>query len=211
MNILVAGASGTTGQLIVQLISKKGDTPIALLRNPNKEVAFPNNTTIREGDLEGDLKGVMDNIDAVFFAAGSGSSTGKDKTLTVDQEGAKKLIDRAKEAGIKRFVMLSSKGAEAPDEQPEGIQHYMHAKHNADLYLQASGLNYVIVRPVRLNNEPAIGKVEASDQVNGEGEITRADVANFMVHALYSDSTLNKVVELTQGDVPIAEAIRQFS
>ncbi|WP_237359092.1 NAD(P)H-binding protein, partial [Salmonella enterica] len=62
---------------------------------------------IVHANLEGGFGHAMDNADAVIFAAGSGASTGADKTIIVDLWGAMKAIDYAKERGIKRFVQLS--------------------------------------------------------------------------------------------------------
>jgi uncharacterized protein YbjT (DUF2867 family) len=56
-------------------------------------------------------------------------------------------------ANIKKFVMLSSMGADKPEETTQ-LQEFLKAKYNADEYLKVSGLNYSIVRPGSLTNEP---------------------------------------------------------
>tara|TARA_R110002124_G_C8697964_1_gene493701 strand:+ start:38 stop:460 length:423 start_codon:yes stop_codon:yes gene_type:complete len=138
-NILVAGANGTTGKKIVDLLNKSQNfNPIAMVRKEEQQAYFKNqNIQTVLGDLEADVTSVFTNpIDRVIFAAGS---AGKN-VIGVDQEGAKKLIDASKKANIKKFVMLSSMGADEPEEATQ-LQEYLKAKHNADEYLKSSGLN----------------------------------------------------------------------
>lgn len=98
MNVLIAGANGTTGRLLIEQIAKEGEhRAIAMVRDPKQEPELEKlgaQTVV--GDLEGDVSHAIHLADAVIFAAGSGSKTGPDKTISVDQEGAKNLIDEAK-------------------------------------------------------------------------------------------------------------------
>ncbi|MGB3467588.1 MAG: SDR family oxidoreductase [Cyclobacteriaceae bacterium] len=207
MNILVAGATGNTGKKIVKKLENMGQTPVAMVRNSSDDHNFPQNTQILRADLEEDLTGKLDNIDAVIFAAGSGSGTSEEKTIAVDQEGAKKLVDEAKNQGIRRFVMLSSKGAESPKDAKEEMQHYLQAKRNADDYLIDSGLEFTIVRPVSLTDDEGIGKVNVSHHVDASTEIAREDVADFLVESLFEEAMSGEVVELTTGETPIKQAV----
>jgi uncharacterized protein YbjT (DUF2867 family) len=77
---------------------------------------------------------------------------GGTNVIGVDQEGAKNY-DASKKANIKGFVMLSSMGADKPEET-NSIARVLKSKYNADEYLKVSGLNYSIVRPGSLTNEP---------------------------------------------------------
>lgn len=204
-NVIVAGVSGTTGRLVAQNLCDAGFSPIALVRDPGKADDI-GASAVRRGDLENLDPSVFDGIDGAVFAAGSGSSTGPEKTISVDQEGSKTFTDLAKEAQVGRVVMLSAKGAEASDDD---IRHYMRAKRQADDHLQASGVNYTIVRPVKLSNNSASGRVELAADVAFDGEVPRADVAQVLVVALTDDAASNKVVELRSGETPIGEAFRQ--
>ena len=207
-NILVAGANGTTGKKIVSYLKESQYfNPVAMVRKKEQQKQFK----IQEidtllGDLEEDLSEVVKGIDKVIFAAGSGGSTGPEKTTAVDQEGAKRLIDAAKEAGVKKFVMLSSINADNP-QSSDSLQHYLEAKKNADDHLKKSGLLYTIVRPGTLKNESGTRKIEAASKVK-PGKITRDDVAYTLVHVLNDDIAQNTVFEMVEGEERIEDALK---
>jgi uncharacterized protein YbjT (DUF2867 family) len=208
-NILVAGANGTTGKKIVALLNKSQlYNPIAMVRKEEQQAYFKDqNIQTVLGDLEADVTPVFTNpIDRVIFAAGS---AGKN-VLGVDQEGAKKLIDASKKANIKKFVMLSSMGADKP-EQATQLQEYLKAKHNADEYLKKSGLNYSIVRPGTLTNDSQLEMIELQQKLNKHGEISRADVAQTLVQSLEDKIAANATFEIIKGDTSIQKALDQIS
>src|SRR5680860_833586 len=189
-NILVAGAHGTTGQKIVRILKDSEDfEPIAMVRAKDQVHFFKNqNVKTVVANLEDDLSQAVKNIDKVIFAAGSGG----EKVVQVDQEGAKRLIDASKKAGIKKFVMLSSIGAGRP-EKADQLKDYLNAKHNADEHLKDSGLNYTIVRPGTLNNDKGTGKIKLEKELESVGEIPREDVARIMVASL-PDATAHNAI-----------------
>ncbi|RXJ51316.1 SDR family oxidoreductase [Gelidibacter gilvus] len=207
-NVLVAGANGTTGKQIVKLLSETQDfNPVAMVRKKEQMAQFETEgiSTVL-GDLEQDVSHAFKNIDKVIFAAGSGGKN----VIGVDQEGAKRLIDASKHSNIKKFVMLSSMGADAP-EKAEQLQEYLKAKQNADEHLKNSGLNYAIVRPGTLTNDNATNHIQLKEKLSQSGEISRADVAQTLVRVL-NDDTANKVsFEILNGDTLIGEAVEKFS
>lgn len=208
-NILVAGANGTTGKKIVDLLNKSQNfNPIAMVRKEEQQAYFKNqNIQTVLGDLEADVTSVFTNpIDRVIFAAGS---AGKN-VIGVDQEGAKKLIDASKKANIKKFVMLSSMGADKPEEATQ-LQEYLKAKHNADEYLKSSGLNYSIVRPGTLTNDSQLEMIELQQKLNKHGEISRADVAQTLVQSLEDKTAHNATFEIIKGDTSIQNALNEIS
>ncbi|MAW93998.1 MULTISPECIES: SDR family oxidoreductase [unclassified Leeuwenhoekiella] len=209
-NILVAGANGTTGKKIVTYLKESQYfNPVAMVRKAEQQKQFEiQDIDTVLGDLEEDLSGVVKGIDKVIFAAGSGGSTGPEKTTAVDQEGAKSLMDASKNAGIKKFVMLSSINADDPSSSDK-LQHYLEAKKNADEHLMKSGLKYTIVRPGSLTNDSGTREITASKKVD-YGEITRDDVAYTLVHVLNDDVAQNAVFEMIEGDTRIEDAIKQF-
>ena len=209
-NILVAGANGTTGKKIVTYLKESQYfNPVAMVRKAEQQKQFEiQDIDAVLGDLEEDLSGVVKGIDKVIFAAGSGGSTGPEKTTAVDQEGAKSLMDASKNAGIKKFVMLSSINADDPSSSDK-LQHYLEAKKNADEHLMKSGLKYTIVRPGSLTNDSGTREITASKKVD-YGEITRDDVAYTLVHVLNDDVAQNAVFEMIEGDTRIEDAIKQF-
>lgn len=182
MNILVAGATGKTGQQLVQNLIDQGHKPTALVRESSDTSALPQGVDLRHGDLADLQAGVCDGMDAVIFAAGSGGATGPEMTKKVDRDGAKRLVDLAKESGVKRFVMLSSIGADQSN--PTGdIAPYLNAKHEADEHLKASGMTYSILRPVALTNDGRSKDVILGEDVDKSAKASRADVAFVLAEA----------------------------
>jgi uncharacterized protein YbjT (DUF2867 family) len=182
MTILVAGATGGTGLHLVQYLIDQGHKPIALVRESSDTSSLPQGVDLRHGDLADLKSGVCDGMDAVIFAAGSGGSTGPEMTEKVDRDGAKRLIDLALESRVKRFVMLSSIGAD--QSSPTGdIAPYLKAKHEADEYLKASGLTYSILRPVALTNNGRGKEVILGKDVDKSAKASRADVAYVLAEA----------------------------
>lgn len=208
-NILVVGANGTTGKKIVAILNESNNFhPIAMVRKEEQQAYFKaQNIETVLGDLEGDFSSVFNRpIDKVVFAAGS---AGKN-VLGVDQEGAKKLIDASKKANIKKFVMLSSMGADKPEEATE-LQEYLKAKHNADEYLKTSGLDFSIVRPGSLTNEAALNTIELEGKLNKRGEISREDVAQTLVQTLDNTVASNATFEIIKGETLIGKALEKVS
>ncbi|MDG4946213.1 SDR family oxidoreductase [Weeksellaceae bacterium KMM 9713] len=203
--VLVAGANGTTGKIIVELLKDSAIyEPIAMLRKEEQEKAFKEqNIKVVLADLEEDLTHTTEGIDKVIFAAGS---KGKN-VVGVDQKGAKRLIDASKQAKVSKFVMLSSMGADNPSIGGE-LEDYLKAKQNADDYLKSSNLDYVIVRPGNLTNDEAKGKIALGSNLSLEGKISRADVAKTLVEALDDKVRTNQVFEILEGENKIEEIIR---
>eukprot|EP01093_Parvamoeba_rugata_P006119 TRINITY_DN1943_c0_g1_i1.p1 TRINITY_DN1943_c0_g1~~TRINITY_DN1943_c0_g1_i1.p1 ORF type:complete len:210 (+),score=63.39 TRINITY_DN1943_c0_g1_i1:604-1233(+) len=203
-NVLVAGANGTTGKKIINLLkNSQYFQPVAMVRKEEQKEQFEKeNIRTVLGDLEKDLSHTVDNIDKVIFAAGSGGK----KVVEVDQEGAKNLIDVSKKANIKKFVMLSSMGADNPEEADD-LKEYLKAKHKADEYLKSTNLVHAIVRPGSLTNDAGTGKIELQTKLNKQGSITRDDVAQTLVRSLHDNDAINSTFEIIQGDTLIGKAM----
>ena len=204
-NVLVAGANGTTGRIIIKLLKESENyRPIAMVRKQEQKDHFEKeNVSAVLGDLEKDLNHAVKNIDKVIFAAGS---KGKN-VIGVDQEGAKRLTDAAKDAGATKFVMLSSMGADKPSLR-EDLEEYLRAKQNADDHLKASGMDYTIVRPGALTDDEGTGNIQLKEKLEKQGSIPRADVAQTLVEVLEDDVKQNQVFEILSGEVPIEKAVR---
>ena len=186
MKILVAGATGKTGARLMEKLVAAGHDPIALVRESSDTSKLPSSAQTRMGDLADLQDGVCEGCEAVVFAAGSGGDTGPDMTDKIDRDGAIALIDHAKKAGVSRFVMLSSVGADDPD-QDSDLAHYLQAKHDADEHLKASGLTYAIVRPVALTDEDGHGDIRLGNDVDPSAKAARGDVARVLADAVTGD------------------------
>ncbi|WP_378174891.1 SDR family oxidoreductase [Aquimarina sp. SS2-1] len=203
--ILVVGATGTTGNKVInELQNNKNYEPIAMVRKPDQQAQFEQKgvKTIL-GDLTQDVTHVTEGVNKVIFAAGS-----KGKALdAVDRKGAMKIVDASKRHKVQKFVMLSSIGADQPQQSNE-LQEYLQAKKDADEYLGNSGLDFTIVRPGALNNDTPTGKITISKSLTQkEGSIPRGDVAKVLVHSLKDSVANREVFEILNGEQQIEEAV----
>lgn len=211
MIILVAGSHGATGQILVGLLAQGGHAVRAMVRDPAQAAAVEalgGEPLI--ADLEADCGHAAAGCDAIVFAAGAGAGSGLVRKETVDYGGAVKLIDAAKAHGARRYVMLSAQRAGDPesyDGDSDSMRTYLLAKARADDALRASGLDYTIVRPGLLTNQPGAGTIEAAPIIGRRGEITRADVAAVMAATLELGNTVGKTFDLLSGGTPIREAL----
>ncbi len=211
MRVLVAGANGQVGQHIVRFLAEGGHEVQAMIRNEDQV------PRLRElgrepmvADLEGEVGHTVEGCDAVIFSAGGGPGSGAEKKETVDRQGAVKLIEAAKAHGARRYVMVSAMGAADPESGSEAMQPYLFAKARADQALEESGLDYTIVRPGSLTDDPGNGTVEAAPSLGKRGEIPREDTARTIVATLKAQNTYGKTFEVLSGDTPVEEAIARL-
>lgn len=211
--ILIVGANGSTGKRIIEILSNSQSfEPVAMIRKEEQKSIF-DDMDVKSilADLEQeDFSGVLKGIDKVIFAAGSGGHTGPDKTTAVDQNGAIKIIDAAKKAKVKKFIMLSAMNADAPSKHPD-LEHYLKAKAEADKHLRDSGLNYTIVRPGALTDDMGMGKVKLAVKLDSAGEISRDDVAFLLIMSLADPLVQNMTFEAVEGEEPIKSAMIELS
>ena len=207
MRVLVIGANGKTGRRIVRQMHDGPHVPVAMVRDPGQQATFTSlDVESVVADLEDGISEVLDGIEAVIFAAGSGSKTGPEKTIDVDQNGAIRSIDEAREAGVARYVMLSSMHAD-PESEGHRISHYYRAKGIADEHLRTRGPEHVIVRPGRLTDEMGRERVRIAPTIEGRGEVARDDVASVLIRCLDHPGVGGLSFDLLEGEVPIQEAL----
>ena len=212
MKVVVAGANGLTGRIVLKLLTEAGHEPVAMIRDfAQREALEALGAECRIGDLEKPLGYAVRGCRGAIFAAGSGSGTGPEKTIDVDQNGAMAMIETCVRMNVRRFVMLSSIAADTPERGPESLHHYFGAKAVADRHLQASGLDYTIVRPGFLTNEPGTGAIATGADLGplakATHSVTREDVARVLVDCLDRDNTVEKTFEMIEGPTPIAHAL----
>lgn len=210
--ILIVGASGNTGKRVIEILNNSQSfEPVAMIRKEEQKEIFDDmDVKWVLADLEEKVDHALKGIDKVIFAAGSGGKTGDEKTIAIDQDGAIKMIDAAKKATVKKFVMLSSMGADDPS-QNEKLQVYLEAKKKADEHLRESGLDYTILRPGALTDDMGLAKVKLAEKLNEAGEISRDDVAFLLVMSLADPLVKNKTIEAIEGKESIKSAIIEAS
>src|SRR5947209_9014079 len=192
--VVIAGGHGQIARLLGALLVDDGHTVRGLIRNPDHAADLEAiGVTPVLCDLERDDPALADAVagaHAAVFAAGAGPGSGAERKQTMDRDGAIRLIDACKAAGVRRYVMVSAMGARAGAERGEGgFGAYLEAKAAADEALAASGLNYTIVRPGRLTDEPAHDLVSVAEQLPS-GSIPRADVARTLLAVLSEPATI---------------------
>ena len=207
MKVLVIGANGNTATRVVRLIKKEtSHEPIAMIRNTTQRVKFDKlGVTTVLGDLEYPIDHAIMGCNAIIFAAGSGSQTGKDKTVLVDHIGAIRSMVTAQVHGVKRYVMLSTINAE--ENSNSRIAHYHKAKAFADRHLIDTNLDWTIVCPGGLRDEEGNGLVSVHSDLFLEGLTTRDNLAASLVSCLELPNTIGKRFSLIEGKTPIKEEL----
>jgi uncharacterized protein YbjT (DUF2867 family) len=211
MKVAIAGGHGQIGMRLTKLLSERGDEVISLIRNPDHadDVRAAGGEPV-VCDLESagnrEVADAIAGADAVVFAAGAGPGSGPERKETMDYGGAAKLIATARSRGIPRYVIVSSLGADPDLEGDEPFSVYLRAKGKADAELQTSGLDYTIVRPGRLTDDPGSGRVSLGEHV-GRGPVSRDDVAAVLAAALDEPATIGRTLELIAGQTPIEDAV----
>lgn len=207
MRVLVIGANGQVGRRLLPLLAEAGHEVRGMIRDPDQAPGIEESgATPVVGDLEGEFAGALAGCDAVIFTAGSSGHTGADKTALVDGLGAVRAVNAAREAGARRFLMVSARGADDPG-RSEALKHYLVAKLIADAYLERSGLDHTVLRPGRLTDDEPTGRIRVGSELDS-GAITRGDVAAAVAAALEIPGTVGKTFELLEGGTPIREALK---
>nr|WP_154959591.1 SDR family oxidoreductase [Paenibacillus xylanexedens] len=211
MNVLVIGANGQIGKHLVEQLAQEGKHQVtAMIRKPEQADALKElGARVVMGDLEGtvdEIAEAMKDQNAIVFTAGSGGSTGPDKTLLIDLDGAVKTMEAAEKQGISRYILVSAYGADQRSKWPEEIKPYYVAKHFADRALFASDLNYTIIRPGGLKNEPGTGRVAVGTDLK-PGSIAREDVARVIAASLQEEKTYRMAFDLIAGDHAVSDAL----
>ena len=210
MDLVIAGGHGKIGLRLGRLLAERGDRARGLIRNPEHE------DELTEAGVEPvvcDLEdgacnpvAAIEGADAVVFAAGAGSGSGADRKWTLDYAGAAKLIVAARARAIRRYVIVSAMGAASPPAGDEVFAVYLRAKARADEELRQSRLDWTVVRPGGLTDEPGTGRIQAAERLP-RGSISRDDVAATLLAVLDEPGTIGATFDLVAGDVPVRDAV----
>ena len=208
--VVIAGGHGQIALRLAALLSARGERVCALIRNPDHEAdvrATGARPIVADMEALDDHADLVEGVNAVVFAAGAGPGSGPERKRTVDLGAAVKLLDGARRTGVRRYLMISAMGAADPAAGSEAMRPYLEAKAQADAALAASDLEWTIVRPGGLTNEPGTGRVEVAPALGRRGTVTRDDVAAVLVGCLDEPRTVRAAFDLLQGGTPIAQAL----
>lgn len=207
--VAIAGGHGKIALILGRLLAERGDTVRGLIRNPGQEGdlrAAGIEPLLCDLEGDGDVAAAVRGADAVVFAAGAGPGSGEARKATMDLGGAVELIEAAKIEGVSRYLMISAMGADDPPVGGDVFGAYLRAKALADDALRASGLDFTIVRPGGLTDDPGTGLVQIAEDT-GRGQIPRADVAAVLLACLDAPGTIGKTFDLISGTTPIPTAL----
>ena len=212
MRVAIAGGHGQIALRLARDLSQRGDEAVALIRNPDQvgdvtQAGAEPAVVDLEQASEDDIAQAVDGSDAVVFAAGAGPGSGSARKETMDYGGAVKLIAAAKQAGVSRYVIVSSMGADPDTPGDDTFSVYQRSKGRADEAVRASGLDWTVVRPGGLTNDPGTGRVALGEGLP-RGSVTRDDVAAVLAAVLDSPNTIGRTMDLIGGETPIAEAVQ---
>lgn len=213
--VIVLGGTGRTGKLIIQQLKQRGNTVVAVFRDPAKSAeitalgAEPVILDLAKVEVD-DLVRAMAGGDAVIFAAGTREN--EDNVDEIDRDASIKSATAAEQLGIWRFVQISAMGSRhgPPDGLDEKMKAYYRAKQQGDRHLMGTGLDWTIIEPGELTEDAGSARVRIADEI-GKGTIARADVAAVAVAALDQPSSIKRAFELTAGDEPIAVALKLWT
>jgi uncharacterized protein YbjT (DUF2867 family) len=212
VKVFIVGITGETGIRLARCLKARGDEVGGLYRRPAQGEALREmGVTATLGDLVAldapGLAAAMRGYDAIVYTAGSGVSDSDAMTDAIDGDGVVKSIAAAKLAGITRFLLVSVfPDAGRRRERDAGFEHYIAVKKRADVALAHSGLDWIILRPAVLKNDPGAGTVTLGP-AEIYGEISRDDVAAVLAEVLRTPDMRRRILELTGGPAPIADAV----
>ncbi|WP_086828840.1 SDR family oxidoreductase [Allokutzneria sp. NRRL B-24872] len=217
MRIVIAGGHGQIALHLERHLAARGDTSVGIIRNPgHADDLRAAGAEAAVLDLESataeQVADVVRGADAVVFAAGAGPGSGTARKLTVDRDAAALLAEGAQLAGVRRYLMISAMNADItpPPDMDETFATYLRAKSEADADVRGRDLDWTVLRPGALTNEPATGRVRIAEKLP-RGSITREDVALVLLELLDSPETVHRQVEVTGGEQSVAEAVAQLA
>ncbi|QTX03854.1 SDR family oxidoreductase [Agromyces archimandritae] len=209
--ILIIGGHGKVALRLERILSDRGDTVDAVIRDPGQALdveatgAFAVVADVEQLDTAG-LAAVIAGHDAVVWSAGAGGGNPA-RTYAVDRDAAIRSMDAAAEAGVTRYVMVSYFGS-SPDHgvSPENSFYaYAESKAAADEHLRASALDWTVLGPGSLTDDPGTGTIDA--KATASGRVSRDDVARVAAEVLARPETAHRTIRFNAGSTPIADAL----
>jgi len=214
MKVFLVGATGGIGHRLIPMLRDNGHQVVGLHRKPEQADAITEaGATPVLGDIiemtADDLAEAAQGCDVIVFSAGAAGS-GLDRTTAIDGDGPAKAMAAARTLGISRFYLVSAfPEARRDKERNPRFEHYMAEKKRADAALAASDLEWVILRPGTLLHEDGNGLVSLGLALP-YGNVARGNVARVLAGLIDPPEIRREIIELTDGEIPIAEAIRSL-
>ena len=213
MRVVIAGGHGQIALRLERLLAARGDEAVGLVRNPDHVAdlealgAQAVVLDLEKSDVD-TVADVLRGADAAVFSAGAGPGSGTDRKDTVDRGAAALFAEAAQLAGVRRHIQVGSMGADDPDNPnfPPDFAIYLRAKKAAEDDLKARDLDWTILRPGALTNDPGTGRVLIAAKT-GRGSVPRDDVAAVLAGLLGASASVGRTLELISGEASVDEAI----
>jgi nucleoside-diphosphate-sugar epimerase len=203
--VLVAGANGRLGGLLVALLLGRGHAVRGLVRNPAEAGPLEQlGAQALVGDLRGDVEWTAEGCHAAIFAAGARR---RSELAAIDGGGAAKLAEAADRYELRRFVLCSAVGAAAPDRRQGPLREFLAAKHHAERRVERLDMPWTVLRFGRLTDQPGNGRIETTVPDATPVTLTRDDAALAVVEALERGHLARQVVHVIDGDRHVADAL----
>jgi nucleoside-diphosphate-sugar epimerase len=211
VNVAVVGAHGKIALRLTRLLAADGDQVVGLFRNPEhagdvrEAGASPVVCDLEQATVQ-EIATAIAGTDALVFAAGAGPGSGAARKVTMDRDGAIKLLHAATTAAVPRYLMISGSGVEDPPADDDVFSVYIRAKAEADAAVTASDRQWTILRPGGLTDDPGTGQVRIGT-APFRGPVTRDDVASVLAALLKDSRSAGRILYLSSGAQSIDEAL----
>ncbi|GFN06304.1 hypothetical protein Smic_48600 [Streptomyces microflavus] len=216
MRIVIAGGHGQIALRLERLLAARGDEAVGIIRNPQQSQeltdigAEPAVLDLESASVE-ETAEVLRGADAAVFAAGAGPNSGTARKDSVDRGAAVLFADAAQAAGVRRYIVVSSMGADPDHPGDEVFDVYLRAKGAADADVRSrSALDWTILRPGMLTNDAGNGQILLAASA-GRGPISRDDVAATILELLDTPATAGLTLEVISGNVPVTVAVKDVA
>jgi uncharacterized protein YbjT (DUF2867 family) len=209
MKVLVVGATGSIGHLVVEEARRQAHVVRALVRDSKKAQRLPRGTEVAVGDLTRPetLTAAVDGIDAVVFTHGSDGG-GKAGSERVDYGGVRNVL-AALNGRSARIALMTAIGVTNREGDYNRQTEAHDWKRRGERLVRASGAPYTIVRPGWFDynkpNEHRLELLQGDRRHAGDpsdGVVARRQIAEVLVASLTSEAALRKTFELvaTRGE-----------
>jgi uncharacterized protein YbjT (DUF2867 family) len=216
MRIVIAGGHGQIALRLERLLAAGGHEPVGIIRRPEHAAdlreagAEPVLMDLESASVE-QVAAALQGADAAVFAAGAGPGSGVARKETVDRGAAVLVADAAERTGVRRYLVVSSMGADPRHPGDGEFDVYLRAKGAADEDVRSrTGLDWTILRPGGLTNDAGTGLVQLKAST-GRGMVPRDDVAAVLAELVETSATAGLTLELISGSVPVTVAVKDVA
>lgn len=207
--VTVLGAPGRTGRQVVRLLTRRGFTVRAGVRDLHRRGAVAHlgepATIVDLAMSQDELAEKFTGSDVVINCADA-ADPHPDAVNLVEGTARSRRSGRPSGPGVRRYLQLSAMFADAPDQGDPSVRSILNAKQIADNVLHRSSLVWTAIRPGTLTDDPGTGRITATLHLSA-GRIPREHVATVILGGLIEAGTENRGFDISAGDLPVATAL----